>query len=73
MPNKNMAELANQEISELLVSLAEAKQEAFNLRFRSATGQLESSAKLRDARKQIARINTVLRQREIAAAEGAKS
>jgi large subunit ribosomal protein L29 len=72
MPNKNMAELANQEISELLVSLAEAKQEAFNLRFRSATGQLESSAKLRDARRRIARINTVLRQREIAAAEGAK-
>jgi large subunit ribosomal protein L29 len=45
------------------------KQEALNLRFRLATGQLDNSAELGKVRRQIARINTLIRQREIAAAE----
>ena len=70
MPNKLMMEIAGMDIESLVTELAAVKQEAFNLRFRNATGQLDSPSKLRDARRQIARINTVLRQREIAAAEG---
>ena len=49
--------------------LAEAKQELFNLRFQNATGQLENTAGLRNTRREIARINTELRAREIEAAE----
>ena len=49
--------------------LAEAKQELFNLRFQNATGQLENTAGLRNTRRDIARINTELRAREIEAAE----
>jgi len=54
---------------ELFTKLAEAKEELFNLRFQNVTGQLENSSRLGVVRKQIARINTELRQREIAAAE----
>ena len=55
--------------AELVTRLADTKQELFNLRFRHVTGQLENSARLGGLRKDIARINTLLRQREIAAAE----
>ena len=70
MPAKHMNEIAAMGLEELVAALAEAKGVAFKLRFQNATGQLDNSARLREARKQIARINTVLRQREIAAAEG---
>jgi len=40
-----------------------------NLRFRNATGQLDNTAEIRKVRRQVARINTLIRQREIAAAE----
>ncbi len=55
--------------SELLDQLAEAKEELFNLRFQHVTGQLDNTARLGVVRKQVARINTELREREIAAAE----
>jgi large subunit ribosomal protein L29 len=55
--------------SELFDRLAQAKEELFNLRFQSVTGQLDNSARLGVVRKQVARINTELREREIAAAE----
>jgi large subunit ribosomal protein L29 len=45
------------------------KQELFTLRFQLATGQQENTARIGDVKKQIARINTVLREREIVAAE----
>jgi large subunit ribosomal protein L29 len=54
---------------ELVDKLAEAKQELFNLRFQHATGQLENNARLGHTRREIARLNTELRAREIAAAE----
>jgi large subunit ribosomal protein L29 len=54
---------------ELLTRLAETKQELFNLRFQNVTGQLENSSRLPLVRREIARINTVLREREIAASE----
>ena len=63
------AELEGMDIPALLDKLAEAKAEAFNLRFQHATGQLDNTARLTEVRRQIARINTALRQREIAAAE----
>ncbi len=53
----------------LLERLAEAKQELFNLRFQHVTGQLDNSARLGHTRRLIARVNTELRAREIAAAE----
>ena len=54
---------------ELVEALSNSKKELFNLRFQHATGQLENSARLGQTRKRIARINTELRAREIAAAE----
>ena len=64
------AELEGLDIPALLDKLAEAKAEAFNLRFQHATGQLDNHSRLQHLRRDIARINTALRQREIAAAEG---
>jgi len=54
---------------ELEHRLPEAKEELFNLRFQNATGQLDNSARLGQVRKDIARVETLLREREIAAAE----
>ncbi len=53
----------------LIDRLAEAKEELFNLRFQHATGQLSNYARLGQVRKDIARLETELRAREIAAAE----
>jgi large subunit ribosomal protein L29 len=50
---------------ELQAKLTEAKAELFNLRFQGATGQLESHGRLRAVRKEIARIYTVMREREL--------
>ena len=67
----DLSDLRESDIPALVTALAEAKDEFFKLRFRNATGQLENTAALGSARKRIARINTILRQREIAAAEAA--
>jgi len=61
--------LAEMDMSELVEELRETKHEALNLRFRNATGQLENTAEIGKVRRQIARINTLIREREIAAAE----
>jgi large subunit ribosomal protein L29 len=50
---------------DLAQKLLEAKEELFNLRFQAATGQLESHGRLRAVRRDIARIYTVLREREL--------
>lgn len=55
--------------AELVDRLAESRREVFNLRFQLATGQLDNTARLGAVRKDIARVMTVLRDREIAAAE----
>ncbi len=62
-------DLAELSLGELLDELQATKQEALNLRFRNATGQLDNTAEIGKVRKQIARINTLIRQREIEAAE----
>jgi large subunit ribosomal protein L29 len=66
---KKTAGLADASLAELVAELRESKQEALNLRFRNATGQLENTAEITRVRRQIARINTLIRQREIAEAE----
>ena len=55
------------EVSEddLMTKLREAKEELFNLRFQAATGQLENHGRLRAVRRDIARIYTVMREREL--------
>jgi large subunit ribosomal protein L29 len=51
--------------TDLEAKLREAKEELFNLRFQAATGQLESHGRLRTVKKDIARIYTVVREREL--------
>jgi large subunit ribosomal protein L29 len=66
---KASAELRDLDDTELETRLAESKVELFNLRFANVTGQLDNSARLGQVRRDIARIKTLLREREIAAAE----
>ncbi len=66
MANKLMAhELDEMTDVDLESKLREAKEELFNLRFQAATGQLESNGRLRTVKKDIARIYTVVREREL--------
>jgi large subunit ribosomal protein L29 len=58
--------------AEMIERLSEARKELFNLRFQLATGQLDNSSRLGVVRKAIARLETFLREREIAAAEAAE-
>jgi len=60
-----VGELRNLDDAELTLKLREAKEELFNLRFQGATGQLENHGLLRAVRKDIARIYTILREREL--------
>jgi large subunit ribosomal protein L29 len=66
MSNKlNAFELDELNAVDLESKLREAKEELFNLRFQAATGQLESHGRLRTVKKDIARIYTVVREREL--------
>jgi large subunit ribosomal protein L29 len=62
-------ELRDLDDHSLLERLRDAKQESFNLRFQNATGQLDNVSRLKQVKRDIARILTVLREREITAAE----
>ena len=64
MPSK-AAELRDLPSDELLVRMEAAKEELFNLRFQLATGQLDNPSRMRVVRHDVARIATVLREREI--------
>ena len=59
------SEVHNFKDDELVAKLIDAKEEAFNLRFRKATGELENTARVGDAKRDIARLLTVARQRGI--------
>jgi large subunit ribosomal protein L29 len=63
------AELRELNDAELANRLRESKEELFNLRFQNATGQLDSTARVVQVRRDVARCETLLREREIAAAE----
>jgi large subunit ribosomal protein L29 len=62
---RSTGDLAEMDLRALIDELRDTKQEALNLRFRNATGQLDNTAEIRRVRRQIARINTFIRQREI--------
>ncbi|BAM46263.1 MAG: 50S ribosomal protein L29 [Amphibacillus sp.] len=64
MKANEIRELTTAEIEQKVQSL---KEELFNLRFQLATGQLENTAHLREVRKSIARMKTVVRERELSA------
>ena len=64
MKAKEIKEMTNDELAKKLESL---KEELFNLRFRHATGQLENPNVLNTVKKDIARVKTVIREREIKA------
>jgi large subunit ribosomal protein L29 len=59
------AELDTFDDDKLVAELKKSKEELFNLRFQSATGQLESHGRLKAVRRDIARIYTILREREL--------
>ena len=63
-------ELRTSSPEELSSKLAEAKEELFNLRFQMATGQLHNNRRLRTVRREIARLYTILRERELGLASG---
>jgi large subunit ribosomal protein L29 len=64
-------ELRDLSDDEIDTKLAEAKEELFNLRFQLVTGQLDNPMAIKIMRKEIARILTVIRERELAVLEGA--
>ena len=66
----NATELVILDEDELAGRLKESRRELFNLRFQLATGQLDNSSRLGEVKREIARLLTVLRAREIAVAEG---
>ena len=56
--------------AELNAELMKMKKDLFNLRFQHVTGQLENPVLLRETRKDIARVKTIIREKELARAEG---
>ena len=58
--SKFVEELKNKSVEELQSELVAAKKELFNLRFQNATNQLDNTARIKEVRKNIARINTVI-------------
>jgi large subunit ribosomal protein L29 len=66
-----LEELRDLSDEELDTKLAETKEELFNLRFQLVTGQLDNPMAIKLIRKEIARVLTVLRERELAVLEGA--
>ena len=60
--NNEIRELTNEEITK---KIEEYKEELFNLRFNQATGNLENPARIRELRKLVARMKTILREREL--------
>jgi large subunit ribosomal protein L29 len=63
-------ELRELTADELTDKLRESKEELFNLRFQMATGQMNNNRRLRTVRREIARVYTVLRERELGLASG---
>ena len=62
MNNKDIRNLTNEEI---IKKIDEMKEELFNLRFSQATGNLEKPSRIRELRKSVARMKTILREREL--------
>ena len=58
-------EIRNLTTEEIITKIKESKEELFNLRFQQATGNLEKPSRIKDLRHEVARLKTVLREREI--------
>ena len=67
MELKKMREMTEVELN---AELANMKKELFNLRFQHVTGQLENPVKLRETKRDIARVKTVIREKELAKVQG---
>lgn len=67
MELKKMREMTE---AELIAELKKMKNELFNLRFQHVTGQLENPIKLREAKKQIAKVKTIIREKELQKVQG---
>ncbi len=65
----NAQELRDKTPDQLRDDLANLKKEAFNLRFQQATGQLETTARMRSVKRDVARVLTILNEKAAAAAE----
>ena len=63
---KFLVELKDKSVQELNKELSEKKKELFNLRFQLATNQLENPMRVKEVKHQIAQINTVIKEKEIA-------
>ena len=64
----NASELREKTPDQLRDALTELKKEAFNLRFQQATNQLENTARMRDVKRDVARVKTILNEKATAAA-----
>lgn len=73
MANATAIDLRGAGDEELVTRLKDAKQELFNLRFQVATGQLDNNRRLQTVRRDIARIYTVMRERELGLSSGPDS
>ncbi|MBQ7888920.1 MAG: 50S ribosomal protein L29 [Erysipelotrichaceae bacterium] len=65
----NVKEIRTKSNAELLKEIDSLKEELFNLRFQQATGQLDNPARMREVKKTIARIKTVITERELSDAQ----
>ena len=66
MKTNEIRKLSTEEINK---KIAESKEELFNLRMKQATGSLENPSRIRELRKTVARLKTILRERELQEAE----
>ena len=62
--SKYLEELKGQSVTDLNAQLVEAKKELFNLRFQNAKNQLDSTSRIKEVRKNIARIQTIITEKE---------
>ena len=62
--SKYLEELKGQSVTDLNAQLGEAKKELFNLRFQNATNQLDNTSRIKEVRKNIARIQTIITEKE---------
>ena len=62
--SKYLEELKGQSVTDLNAQLVEAKKELFNFRFQNATNQLDNTSRIKEVRKNIARIKTIITEKE---------
>ena len=62
--SKYLEELKGKSVTDLNAQLVEAKKELFNLRFQNATNQLDNTSRIKEVRKNIARIQTIITEKE---------